>query len=147
MMKLILTLLLFLLLPCHRPALEVIDATSVQRLPGRKETPVVTQYDVTVVVRKNSNILAIDKIFIDNVPCEVKVLDPSSGTPVEGFEKGDTLLLRASRYENGENPSAASAGLPEAYAGEEVVIACEVRKKPVWFPVKNIRRMPGRTDL
>ncbi len=146
-MKLTLTLLLFLMLPCHRPALEVIDATSVQRLPGRKETPVVTQYDVTVVVRKNSDILAITKIYIENTPCAVRVLDPSSGNTVEGFEKGDTLLLRASRYENVENPSAVSAGLPEDYAGEEVVIACELRKKPVWFPVKNIRRMPGRRDL
>ncbi len=147
MMKLTLILLLLFVLPCHRPALEVIDATSVQHLPGRKESPVVTQYDVTVVVRKNSDILVIGKIFIANTPCEVKVLDPASGKPVESFEKGDTLLLRASRYEKEENPSDATSLLPEAYAGEEMVIACRLRGKQVWFPVKEIRRMPGRTDL
>jgi len=148
-MKLTLAILLFALLPCGRPALKVLDAVSMQHVPGRKESPVVTQYDITVVTGRGSDILALDEIYIKQVPCGVKILDPVSGKPEERFQKGDTLLLRATRYEkSGEKLPDIPAGLlPEKYAGSEVVIAYRIRGRKGYLPVEKVRIMPGRVDL
>ncbi len=148
-MKLILAILLFALLPCGRPVLEVLDAVSVQHVPGRKESPVVTQYDIKVVAGRGSDILAFVEIYIKKVPCKVKILDPVSGKPEERFQKGDTLLLRVTRYEkSGEKVPDAPAGLlPEKYAGSEVVIAYRIRGRQGYLPVEKVRKMPGRVDL
>jgi len=144
----ILTLILFLgVLPCSRPALEVIDASSRRDMPGRKESPVTVLYEIRVKANKNSDVLAFTKIYVQGTPCRVKVFHLPGKERMAKFSKGDTLLLVTTFFEK-ENAGPDKAGtLPEALAGEELVIGYSLRGKERYLPVREIHRKPEKIRL
>jgi len=146
-MKTFTLILLLLSLPCLRPALEVIDASSQRDLPGRKESPVSVHYEIRVKAGKSSNILAFTKIYVHGIPCRTKVLHWPGKQRVAKFSKGDTLLLMTTYFEKNETGAKTKEILPETLAGEELVIGYTLRGKEKFLPVKGIRRLPEKIRI
>jgi hypothetical protein len=146
-MKFLVAIFLLLSLPCSRPALEVIDASSQRDIPGRKESPVTVRYEIRVKANRNSNILAFTKIYVQGTPCRVKVFHLPGKERMAKFSKGDTLLLVTTFFEK-ENAGPDKADtLPEALAGEELVIGYNLRGKEKFLPVQEIHRKPEKIRL
>jgi hypothetical protein len=146
-MKTFTLILLLLSLPCSRPVLEVIDASSQRDLPGRKESPVSVHYEIRVKAGKSSNILAIDKIYVHGTPGKVKVLHWPGKERVARFSKGDTLLLVTTVFERVAKEMQQEVTLPETFRKEEVVIGYTLRGKKKYEAVREIRQLPGKMRL
>ena len=144
-MKTLTLILLLLSLPCSRPAVQVINATSVRNVPGRKESPVTVRYDIRVVTGKSSDILAFTKIYSKGRALRMRILSWPDKRPAKEFAKGDTLLLRAVRMEPEDVRDKQQAAPPHLTG--EIVIEYNVRKKKHHLPVKDIIRMPEKINL
>jgi hypothetical protein len=146
-MKSFTLILLLLSLPCFRPALEVIDASSQRNMPGRKESPVTVRYEIRVTANKNSNVLAFTKIYVHDTPCRVKVLHWPGKERMAKFSRGDTLLLVANYFERNEKAVEKRGILPASLKREELVIGYTLRGKEKYLTVKEIRRLPDGMRL
>ncbi len=146
-MKTFTLILLLLSLPCSRPVLEVLDASSQQNMPGRKESPVTVRYEIRVKTNKKSDILAFTKIYVHGTPGRVQVFHWPGKQRMEKFSRGDTLLLVTTFFEKKLDGKETKYVLPENLAGEELVIGYTLRGKEKFLPVKNMRHLPGEMRL
>ncbi len=139
---------LFMTVPCHRPVVEVLHATSARQLPGRPETPVTVGYEVLVKAERSSDILAFDEIYSYGRPLGVEVLSWPGKERTNTFVAGDTLLLRASRQEKEKTTGDdGKSNLPPSLRDKELVIGYRIRKKERYLAVEEILRLPDKIRL
>ncbi|GEM_PF-4145293 len=147
-MKGTLFILFFLtLVPCHRPPVEVVEATARRILPGRPESPVRMRYEIKIVTKRSSDILAFDEIYVHGVPEDVEIYGWPEQKRVRAFSAGDTLLLRCYSMKSVTDQRRGTPSLPERFRGRELVIGCSVKKKQHYIAVERVLHLPDRIDL
>ncbi len=141
-------MLVFGLWPWSPPPLKVVRAVSETVYPGRQESPVHTRYDILVVTGKSSGKIIIDRLYVKKQSCSVKLLSWPEKKEVDGYAKGDTLLVRSTYFETGETAPekihTSSSALVRQY---EVVLSYKLRKKRKYLPVKNVVKNPDSINL
>jgi len=147
-MEKLLMMLVFGLWPWFSPPLEVIRAVSETVYPGRQESPVYTRYDILVVTGKSSGKITLDRLYVKQQSCSVKLLSWPGKKEVSEYSKGDTLLVRSTSFETGKTGTEKiHAPLTALLRQYEVVLSYKLRRKRKYIPVKNIVKNPDNINL
>ena len=146
--KLLIWILLFGFWPWSSPPLQVIRASSETFYPGRKESPVTTQYAILIVAGKSSRKLVVDRVYIKGKSYSVRLYCWPGEKPIESFSKKDTLLVRATWFESGHAaPEKTKSLLPALARQHDVVLSFKIHHKRKYIPVENITRLPDNINL
>ena len=146
--KVIIGMLFIWLWPWQQTPVKVIDASCQTVVPGRKESPVSVQYEVLIRAGRSSDVLAIDRAWVQDKVIPVRLFSWPDKKPEHTFSKGDTLLLRMTFFKTDQGkPEAGPSLLPEKYRGKDLIIGYEIRKRRKYMPVTRIKRLPDNINL
>jgi hypothetical protein len=130
LLRLLIVLISIFFLPekdtCKPSCFKVVNATKQMYVAGIKYGGKGTNYRITCIANKSSDILKIEKLWVGKDYFEVKAIKFAGITPQENFSAGDTIFIEASRFISGkEGESQESAtpapAAPIKYKGEGLI--------------------------
>jgi len=131
--------------PClKREDIKVLSAFVERILPGRQEEKPFSRYTLEVVTGRNADKMSFGSLWIDSIPCPLRIDNQSAEIMGAGFEKGDTLLLTAAHFHGLMHETSGKRPLvPSAMAGLSFpVLEYRVRDR-IHYREIDFNRRPG----